>query len=70
MAKIGFIYHIHDTSSPLDVVDNIHDQMGEEIGVSKEELDEYLDHPFDEVKLECELDTETFEVTIVNASIT
>lgn len=61
MAKIPFYYYMHD-----DSFWERHDSLQEQDPRFTEELLEKMGKPFYEIKLHCEVDSETGEVTILS----
>lgn len=63
MAKIQFVYYLHDDSEGSEREDFLHAQNP----AFDEKLFEKMGEPFYEVKLTCEVDTETGDVVILSA---
>lgn len=72
MAKASFKAYLHDDNNSYELADSIKASLKKQgIKVKKKELMEALSHsrPFYEVTLDCEIDLETFEVTLVKATL-
>ena len=63
--KVPFTYYLHDDDR-WEVAETIHDKYAV---LSLEEIVELVGRPFYEVKLSCEFDTETGEVTILSTEL-
>ena len=70
--KVPFVYYLHDDYNSHELVDEIRSQLskqGVDLPESDDVLAERFGSPFYEVKLECELDTVTGEVTLLKANL-
>jgi len=70
--KVPFKYYLHDNYSSGERAYEIAEQVskqGVQLPYDSDELSELIGRPFEEVTLECELDTVTGEVTLIKASL-
>lgn len=71
--KLPFKYYLHDSYSSSEFQEVVlEDQLGLDDSMTKQQLDELMQkigRPFYEVTLECELDTETGKVTVLDSDI-
>ena len=67
--KVPFIYYLHDDGNRWETAEYIHSQIVGLTDTTMEDILELVDHPFYEVTLACEFDTETGEVTLVSATL-
>lgn len=67
--KIRFTHYIHDEFEDMEEYEAILSQIPQ-IDASVEEFAELLGQPFYEIRVDCEFDTVTREVTILNAQST
>jgi hypothetical protein len=63
---VEFKYYIHDNYSSYELKEYLQDELDMEIS---EELVRKMDKPFYEVTLHCSLDTETGQVTLLEAQL-
>lgn len=62
MAKIPFVYYLHDM---CDTSERYHDLHAQDSRFTEEIVFQDMGRPFYEIKLLCEYDTETCETTIL-----
>lgn len=65
--KFPFKYYLHDDASRHEMAEYLQPYFPEDRDI--EEIVELLGRPFYEVTLDCILDTETGEITLVKASL-
>ena len=64
--KVPFTYYLHDGYSSMEFAEFVGQQTGVEMD---DALMQKIGRPFYEVKLSCELDTETGAVTLLEARL-
>ena len=67
--KVKFTYYLHDNYSSGERAEAILSQISSQVTMDEEEFSELIGRPFYEVKLECELDTVTGAVTVLNTTL-
>ena len=69
MATVQFTYYLHDDYSSSERADYILQQLRPQgVEMDEDEFSELIGRPFYEIKLECELDLATGQVTILKTS--